>query len=191
MALPAAAILVGAVAVSAIAPYNASAARNPQHLSVNSRGMPGSVDVRVGEEIGAWMRREVPEGATVAIIASGMVPYYSDVRSIDMLGVNDRYIARLDTPLGRGPAGHEKHDGGYVISRKPEIIWLGLGVEQEPRDTVEKYYSPYTIESPVVTEITYNPYVWLLYHPVAIRLRYGWLSLLVRNDAALPFNSAR
>jgi hypothetical protein len=133
------------------------------------------------------MAREVPKDATVAVIASGMVPYYSGARSIDMLGVNDQHIARLDVPLGRGPAGHEKHDGGYVISRKPEIIWLGLAEEDWPRERIEQYYPPYTIEYPVVTDITHNPYVWFMYHPVAVRLRYGWLSLLVRNDAELPF----
>jgi len=178
--------IVVAVAVWAIAPFDYSGARNPQGLPVNSKGFAGAVDLRVGDELGAWMDANIPAEWTVATIASGMLPYYTEQRYIDMLGVNDEHIAHLDVPLGYGPAGHEKHDGGYVISRKPEIIWIGLNIEKRARDTVEKYYEPYTIQTPVIRDITGNLYLWLLYRPVTVPMRYGYFNFLLRNDLPSP-----
>ncbi len=40
-----------------------------------------------------------------------------------MLGLNDAHIANVEIgPMGRGLAGHEKGDGRYVLSRKPDFI---------------------------------------------------------------------
>jgi len=108
--------------------------------------------------------------------------------TIDMLGVNDRYIAHLDLPLGRVAPGHEKHDGGYVLSRKPEFIWLGLAVEPAPFDSIAAYESPgFKLGGPLWTEVTENPYVWFLYRPVAVQIDEGWINLLVRRDVSLPW----
>ena len=137
--------------------------------------------------IGEWLHETLPPDYTVAQIATGIVPYYSQLPTIDMLGVNDRHIAHRDIPLGYGVAGHEKEDGGYVISRKPEIIWLELALEPTPRTTPQDYEPPrYTEWVPVKTNITRNAYVWLLYRPVAIRIGEGWLNLLVRADVDHP-----
>lgn len=182
----AAAGVISAAALLAFFPHDSATARNPQGLSVNAKGFPGDVDLRVGEEIGGWVRENVPHDWTMAVIASGMVPYYSDVRAIDMLGVNDEHIAHLDQPVGWGPSGHEKHDGGYVISRKPEIIWLGLDIEAEPRRTIEQYYPPYTGSALVINDVTQNPYVWFMYRPVVAKLEHGWISFLLRRDVSLP-----
>ena len=74
--------------------------------------------------VGDWLRTAFP-GKTLAINAAGIVPFLSGLVTIDMLGLNDVHIAHV---LARGAAarGHEKHDGRYVVARKPDLILLGL-----------------------------------------------------------------
>lgn len=42
----------------------------------------------------------------------------------------------------------------------------------------------------MITSITQNLYLWVDYHPVAIRLEEGWLNLIVRNDVVLRDSAA-
>jgi hypothetical protein len=63
-------------------------------------------------------------GATVAVDAAGKIPYFSGLPAIDMLGLNDRHIARQ--PGSRGGVGHGKFDPDYVLGRRPDLIatWI-------------------------------------------------------------------
>jgi hypothetical protein len=58
---------------------------------------------------------------TIAANAVGILSYYSGHRILDMLGLNDRHIAKAP---GRnlGVPEHESHDGAYVLGQRPEII---------------------------------------------------------------------
>jgi hypothetical protein len=72
---------------------------------------------------GQWFRAQVPEDASVAVILAGALPFYSELQTIDMLGLNDVHIAHRVMPdMGKGIAGHEKHDVDYVLSRQPTYI---------------------------------------------------------------------
>ena len=66
----------------------------------------------------------------------GAVSYYSKLEVRDMLGLTDRHIARRNlSGLGRGWAGHEKHDGQYILRRRPTYLLLGnVDVTEQPRD---------------------------------------------------------
>ena len=59
---------------------------------------------------------------------AGAVPFYSDLPTLDMAGLNDRHIARLEG------ARHNKWDPGYVLGRKPAFIVLNT--RSEPRGGV-------------------------------------------------------
>lgn len=63
-------------------------------------------------------------GATLAVDAAGKIPYFSGLPTIDMLGLNDRHIARR--PVSRSVVGHGKFDPDYVLGRRPELIatWI-------------------------------------------------------------------
>lgn len=77
----------------------------------------------IHEAAGRWLGWRYPPGTLLATINAGVLPYYSDLPTIDMLGLCDRAIARRDMPFaGAGMAGHEKGDGAYVLSRAPDII---------------------------------------------------------------------
>ena len=123
----------------------------------------------------------------MAQIATGIIPYHSQLRVIDMLGVNDEHIAKLPVPLGGSVSGHEKQDAGYVISRKPEIIWMFLLSDVFARTKPEDYMPPVSSEkAPVFTDVINNSYIWFLYRPVAIRLQHGWFNILLRYGTVLP-----
>jgi len=83
-----------------------------------------------GQLVGQHMAAHWPAGTLVALNTAGAPAYHApDLRFIDMLGLNDRHIARrvmttLDQPMQRLP-GHMKGDGAYVLSREPDVIMLG------------------------------------------------------------------
>jgi hypothetical protein len=57
--------------------------------------------------IGKWFGRVATNDESIATGSCGAIPYYSGLRCLDMRGLNDRYVARLE-PTGAGPVGHRK-----------------------------------------------------------------------------------
>ena len=78
---------------------------------------------------------ELAPGESMAVVPAGIIPYYCMAPTLDMLGLSDAHIGRKETAdFGAGKPGHEKHDGAYVLSRKPTVIVLGLGtLKRDPR----------------------------------------------------------
>ncbi|HEU4404845.1 MAG TPA: hypothetical protein VFS43_06095 [Polyangiaceae bacterium] len=62
----------------------------------------------------------------LAVDAAGALPYFSRLRALDMLGLNDRWIAQHPPPGARGLVGHHLGDGAYVLSRKPDLVVFHL-----------------------------------------------------------------
>jgi len=59
----------------------------------------------------------------LAVDAAGALPYWSRLPSLDMLGLNDKYIAQHPpATFGTSGIGHELGDGAYVWERSPDII---------------------------------------------------------------------
>jgi hypothetical protein len=80
--------------------------------------------VRLGRPVGEWLRVHFPAATWVATNCAGTVPYFSELPCIDMLGLTDAHIARV-RPDRTAWIGHEKGDGEYVLSRRPEVVILG------------------------------------------------------------------
>ncbi len=79
-----------------------------------------------GKVVGLWLREHVRPDAVLATNTAGSIPYFSKLKTIDMLGLNDATIAHRVMPnMGKGQAGHEKGDGKYVLSRLPDIVQFG------------------------------------------------------------------
>jgi arabinofuranosyltransferase len=73
--------------------------------------------------MGRWLKANVARGTLIAVDAAGQVPYFSELPSVDMFGINDLHIGRLQvSTLGQGTPGHEKFDLVYVIMRQPEYV---------------------------------------------------------------------
>ncbi len=72
---------------------------------------------------GKWLKQNVPPGTWIAVDAAGQVPYFSELPTIDMFGINDLHIGRMPVAnLGSGTPGHEKFDLGYIIARAPKYV---------------------------------------------------------------------
>lgn len=91
------------------------------------------VEIPRWRAVGEWLAENSPPNASVAVVPIGAIGYYSNRTVIDMVGLVDRHIAQLPIPIGGGWAGHEKHDGSYVLSRRPDYLLLGnVRVTDEP-----------------------------------------------------------
>lgn len=100
-----------------------------------------------GTIVGKWLRENAAPEAVIALNTAGTIPYYSKLRAIDMLGLNDEHIAHREIPnMGARFAGHEKGDGAYVLDRKPDYIQFGSASGREtPRSFIsdrEIYANP-------------------------------------------------
>ncbi len=86
--------------------------------------------VNSGKKVGEWIKNNTDKDITIAVNTAGAIPYYSERKTIDMLGLNDRTIARRkltqqQKDMFRNSFGHIKGDGDYVLSKKPELITFG------------------------------------------------------------------
>lgn len=97
-------------------------------------------------QVGIWFHKNAKEGESLAAVPIGAVTYYSGLAMRDMMGLTDRHIAHLIMPdMGKGWAGHEKHDGQYILSRKPTYLLLGnIDVTGQPRDPNKTPFIPYS-----------------------------------------------
>jgi hypothetical protein len=83
-------------------------------------------------------------GAVFLVLAAGSVPYGSRLEAIGMLGLNDRRIARREMAgRGRGQAGHEKYDTGYVLSRPRTCVVIGVDGLSREALAPRRYLRPY------------------------------------------------
>lgn len=85
------------------------------------------------KKLGVWLRENAHPESVLAVDAAGAIPYYSGLRSIDMYGLNDRYIASVAVPgMGSGVPGHEKYDPAYVYAQHPDWIAIWMNRNGEP-----------------------------------------------------------
>jgi hypothetical protein len=77
-----------------------------------------------GYPVGTLLKRAFSkQRPLLAVDAAGALPYWSELPALDMLGLNDRFIARHPPPtFGTGQIGHELGNGEYVWNRSPDII---------------------------------------------------------------------
>ncbi len=78
------------------------------------------------ERLGRLLARTRPSGTVVAVAAAGAIPYFSDLPTIDMYGLNDAHIARVPFAVS-GRARLMKWDNAYVLSRRPDLIVINRG----------------------------------------------------------------
>lgn len=74
---------------------------------------------------GDWLRQHAEPGDWLATPVAGAIPFRSGLRTIDMVGLNDRHIARRPARLGGVNKDHEKYDTAYVLGRRPDWIYIG------------------------------------------------------------------
>jgi arabinofuranosyltransferase len=77
-----------------------------------------------GRAVGMLLKQAFgKQQAVMAVDPAGCLPYWSELTSIDMLGLNDYFLPRHPPPgVGQGAIGHELGDGQYVLSRQPDLV---------------------------------------------------------------------
>ncbi|MBN1937096.1 MAG: hypothetical protein JW934_20730 [Anaerolineae bacterium] len=71
---------------------------------------------RARTAFGKWMGEHFPRDTFIAVDAAGQMPFYSDLKALDLYGLNDLVIAHSEVQqMGEGTPGHEKMNMDYVI----------------------------------------------------------------------------
>lgn len=78
--------------------------------------------------IGKVLGDKFPVTTTIACTAVGRIPYYSNLPTLDMLGLNDKHIARQPVRFSAETRWHEKHDSNYVLAQHPDILLVSNGL---------------------------------------------------------------
>lgn len=71
--------------------------------------------------VAAELLANASPNASVAVIPAGIVPYFTRLRSVDLLGKTDAYIARLP-PRAGAILGHGKFDPAYSFGKAPDYM---------------------------------------------------------------------
>jgi len=90
---------------------------------------------------GKWLKNNVSPETVIAVGPAGKIPYYSELYTIDMWGLNNDFIAKTNSK--RLQAGHKKFDFEYVLSLNPEFIigYAGFTDDDIP-PKYEKFNAP-------------------------------------------------
>ncbi len=67
------------------------------------------------------IKKNARPDSSVAVFAAGIVPYFTRLRAIDLLGKSDTHIARLKPFPGSG-IGHGKIDPVYSVAKAPDLV---------------------------------------------------------------------
>lgn len=72
---------------------------------------------------GRWLHRHASPDETLAAFGIGAISYYSELNTIDRLGITDIHIAHTKMhQMGKGLPGHEKRNFSYVLMKKPNYL---------------------------------------------------------------------
>lgn len=83
---------------------------------------------RIGEDVGSFLQRRLPEDAPVAVNTGGAIGYRCRRPIVDMQGLTDPVIARgsVAPPGSRWDRfAHRRADGAYVLKRRPAVVLFG------------------------------------------------------------------
>ena len=88
-------------------------------------------------------------GKVLAVDAAGKIPYYSGMKTIDMYGLNDKYIGKSKTVAAPNSLpGHTKYDSHYVLNREPDVIsaWINRDLDLNCGVKRSLYRDNYTLK---------------------------------------------
>ena len=90
--------------------------------------------------LGGWflagdaMVKHLPAESSIALGPAGYIPYVTGLKTFDYYGLVVPEISHRDITFENGYAGHEKHDGGFLLSMKPDYFLIGnVDITEGPR----------------------------------------------------------
>lgn len=81
------------------------------------------------KELGIFLGEHYDKNTLIATDGAGNIPYFSNLPTIDMLGLNDINIAHKDYTNKFAP-GHSKYDANYIVSKNPNLIMTWIDINQ-------------------------------------------------------------
>jgi len=132
--------------------------------------------------LGKQLKKRLPSKASIALSPLGAVAYYSELKTIDVLGLTDVHIAHTNAHPEMPLKGHQKWDGEYVLSRGPDYVILDNGIIlNEPVQDMPPPYSRYPWEQDIVesAQLRQN------YEPILLELDGGFYLLCFRRKDSL------
>ena len=132
--------------------------------------------------LGKQLKKRLPSEASIALSPVGAVAYYSELKIIDMLGLTDVHIAHTNAHPEVPYKGHQKWDGEYVLSRRPDYVILDNGIIlSEPVQDMPPPYSRFPWEQDIVesAQLRQN------YEPILLELDGGFYLLCFRRKDSL------
>jgi hypothetical protein len=78
-----------------------------------------------GRTLGLWLRSVASPGEDLAVSAAGAIPYFSELPTYDVLGINDPGVAgRKTRHAGTWAPGHHRYDIEDLVRTQPTwIVW--------------------------------------------------------------------
>lgn len=101
-----------------------------ERVNVVKRSWRAAYPVRV--QVGRYLHDHFPPDTLVVTNAAGIIPFYSELPTIDSLGLNNKYIAHYGHRDLSMPFGHQIGDGDYVMSLHPDVILFGSRGTKDP-----------------------------------------------------------
>lgn len=117
--------------------------------------VPSSDWVGIGKKLKSILNPNNNSNITIAVTAAGAIPYYSRLESVDMLGLNDRWIAihgrHIDMKVGHdryAPLEYLLKRGVNIVIGHPKMVplssksvtdprkyfWYGIDISKLPED---------------------------------------------------------
>jgi len=89
-------------------------------IAVHMREEGGAWD-EVGKSLGRYFGGPGSD-VSLAVAAAGAIPYFSGLRSVDMRGLNDRWVARHGHVVGNTPGHQRMASFGYLADRRVTLV---------------------------------------------------------------------
>jgi arabinofuranosyltransferase len=104
-------------------------------------------------QVAMLIKKNANPDSSVAVITAGIVPYFTRLRAIDILGKSDRHIAGL-RPFKGAMVGHGKIDPPYTLGKDPDLVIscrslpfaLGLTADTRTHDPVLSFLASSTFQ---------------------------------------------
>ncbi len=108
------------------------------------------------ESIGRWLAANAPEDAAIATTAAGIIPFYSRLYTVDVLGLNDEWIAHNVKAHGNRPGHTKSAPLSYVLKKQVDYLIYHPTIaktkprrsERDQRSWRARGYSWNTVEVP-------------------------------------------
>lgn len=132
-------------------------------------------------DVGRWFARHAAPDEVIAVRPAGVIPYRSRLRTLDMLGLNDKVVARGEPTSGEVTAGHRKIASWEdILVRGGADYYIGHpDIRLDPR--------LWTSWSPQVVEVGKHRFALI---PVLVETERFWFRFdVVSEEAVLPDGS--